>query len=53
MEDQDFGWEIDDNDFFFEEILTPEEQAASDLAQARIRHQEAIGEIYASQYAFD
>lgn len=54
MEDmaQDFGWSLDD-DFWEEEILTPEEQAASDLAQARLRQEEAIGELYASRYAFD
>lgn len=54
MEDmaQDFGWDLDD-DFWEEEILTPEEQAASDRAQARLAHEEAIGELYASQFAFD
>jgi hypothetical protein len=53
MEDmaQDFGWDLDD--FWEEEILTPEEQAASDRAQARIAHEEMIGEMYASQWAFD
>ena len=35
------------------EILSPEEQAASDRAQARLAHEEAIGELYASQFAFD
>ena len=54
MEDmaEDFGWDLDD-DFWEEEILTPEEQAASDRAQARLAHEEAIGELYASQFAFD
>jgi hypothetical protein len=53
MEDmaQDFGWSMDD--FWEEEPLTPEEQLASDRAQARIAHEEMIGEIYASQWAFD
>jgi hypothetical protein len=55
MEDmaQDFGWTLDEDDFFEEEVLTPEEQAASDRAQARLREEEAIGEMYASRYAFD
>ena len=47
----DLGWSMDD--FWEEEPLTPEEQLASDRAQARIREEEAIGELYASQYAFD
>ena len=53
MEDmaEDFGWDLDD--FWEEEILSPEEQAASDRAQARLAHEEAIGELYASQFAFD
>ena len=53
MEDmaQDFGWDLDD--FWEEEPLTPEEQLASDRAQAQIAHEEAIGEMYASQFAFD
>lgn len=53
MEDmaQDFGWSLDD--FWEEEILSPEEQAASDRAQARLIEEEAIGELYASQWAFD
>ena len=54
MEDMaaDYGWELDD---FFEEeeVLTPEEQAAQARAEARLAHEEAIGEMYASQYAFD
>jgi len=54
MEDmaQDFGWELDD---FFEEaeVLTPEEQAAQARAEARLAHEEAIGEMYAAQFAFD
>lgn len=53
MEDmaEDFGWDLDD--FWEEEILTPEEQLASDRAQAQIAHEEMLGEMYASQYAFD
>jgi hypothetical protein len=54
MEDMaaDYGWELDD---FFEEeeVLTPEEQAAQARAEARLAHEEALGEMYASQYAFD
>lgn len=56
MEDmaQDFGWSLDEDDLFWEpEALTPEEQAASDRAQARLREEQAIGEMYASRYAFD
>lgn len=49
--EEDYGWSLDD--FWEEEILTPEEQAASDRAQARLRQEEAIGELYASQFAFD
>jgi hypothetical protein len=54
MEDMaaDLGWDLDD-DFWEEEILTPEEQAAQARAEARIAHEEAIGEMYASQFAFD
>lgn len=54
MEDmaQDLGWDLDD-DFWEEEILTPEQQAASDRAQALIAYEEAMGEMYASQFAFD
>ena len=53
MEDmaQDFGWSLDD--FWEEEPLTPEEQLASDRAQARVCEEEALGELYASRYAFD
>lgn len=53
MEDmaEDYGWSLDD--IWEEEILTPEEQAASDRAQARLAHEESIGEMYASQFAFD
>jgi len=42
-----------DDDFWDEEPLTPEEQAESDRAQARLVHEEAIGEMYAAQFAFD
>ena len=54
MEDmaQDFGWSLDD-DFWEDEVLSPEEQAKSDLAQARLMEEQAIGEMYASRYAFD
>ena len=48
---EDLGWSMDD--FWEEEPLTPEEQAASDLAKARVAQEEAIGEMYASRYAFD
>jgi hypothetical protein len=50
---QDFGWSLYEDDFFVEEVLSPEEQAASDRAQARLREEEAVGELYASRYAFD
>lgn len=55
MEDmaQDFGWSLYEDDIWEEEILSPEEQAKSDLAQARLREEEAVGEMYASRYAFD
>jgi hypothetical protein len=54
MEDmaQDFGWSLDD-DFFEEEILTPEEEAAQRRSDERLAREEAIGELYASQFAFD
>jgi KaiC/GvpD/RAD55 family RecA-like ATPase len=53
MEDmaEDFGWDLDD--FWEEEVLTPEEQLASDRAQAQVAHEEMLGEMYASQFAFD
>lgn len=38
---------------FEEEVLTPEEEVAQARAQARLAHEEMIGEMYASQYAFD
>ena len=49
MEDMaaDYGWELDD---FFEE----EESEPTTPEQARqLAHEEAIGEMYASQFAFD
>lgn len=53
MEDmaEDYGWDLDD--FWEEEPLTPEEQLASDRAQAQVAYEEMIGEMYAAQYAFD
>jgi hypothetical protein len=42
-----------EDDFWEEEVLSPEEQLESNKAQARLRHEEAIGEMYASQFAFD
>lgn len=48
---EDLGWSLDD--FWEEEILSPEEQAESDRAQERLAREEAIGEMYASLYAFD
>jgi len=53
MEDmaQDFGWSLDD--FWEEEPLTPEEAAAEERSQRQMIHDEAIGEMYASRYAFD
>lgn len=53
MEDMavDFGWSLDD--FFEEEALTPEEEAAQRRAEARLIREQEIGEMYASRYAFD
>jgi hypothetical protein len=48
---EDYGWSMDD--FWEEEPLTPEEQLASDRAQAQVAYEEMIGEMYASRYAFD
>lgn len=50
MED-DYGWSLDD--FFEEEALTPEEEAAERRSMERLAHEESIGEMYASQFAFD
>jgi hypothetical protein len=46
-----YGWSLEDD--WEEEPLTPEEQLASDRAQAQVAQEEAIGEMYASRYAFD
>lgn len=54
MEDmaEDYGWSLDD---FWEEeeVLTPEEKAARARAEYRLIQEEAMGELYASQWAFD
>lgn len=36
-----------------EAALTPAEKQARARAEARVREEEAIGELYASQWAFD
>lgn len=53
MEDMaaDFGWSLDD--FWEEEPLTPEEEAAQRRSDERQAREEMIGEMYASQFAFD
>ena len=53
MEDmaEDFGWSLDD--FWEEEPLTPEEEAAQRRSDERQAREEMIGEMYASQFAFD
>lgn len=50
MED-DYGWELDD--FFEEEALTPEEEARERRSQEQMSREEMVGEMYASQWAFD
>ena len=47
----DYGWELDD--FFEEEALTPEELAEERRQEARQARENEIGEMYASQFAFD
>lgn len=49
MEDL-YGWSLEEE---WDEPLTPEEQLAQDRAEARAMREEAIGEMYASRYAFD
>jgi hypothetical protein len=51
MEDMaaDFGWDLFDEEEGFNVPLTSEEVAA----QERLAREEAIGELYASQWAFD
>jgi hypothetical protein len=52
MEDMaaDYGWELDD---FSQEAPTPEELEAEERSQRQIIRDEEIGEMYASQFAFD
>ena len=52
MEDMaaDYGWELDD---FSQEPLTPEELQAEERSQLQMIRDEELGEMYASQYAFD
>ncbi len=52
MEDmaQDYGWSMDD---FWEDAPTPEELEAEERSQRQLIQDEAIGELYASSYAFD
>lgn len=53
MEDmaEDFGWSLDD--FWEDELLTPEEQAAQDRAWFRQQELEAYAELLESPYAHD
>ena len=52
MEDMaaDYGWELDD---LFQEASTPEELEAEERSQLQMIRDEEIGEMYASQFAFD
>lgn len=43
----------DEDDFFEEEILTPEEAEAERRAEARLAREEMIGEIYNARFSFD
>lgn len=45
---EDLRWEAEQ-----EALITPEERARQERAEARLREEEAIGEMYASRYAFD
>lgn len=48
------GEELDEDGFFEEEQLDEEAAKASSRAQARIAHEELLGEIYNARfYAFD
>lgn len=49
--EEELNWSLDD--FWEEEPLTPEEAEASRRAEARVAHEEALGEIYNAQYCFD
>lgn len=52
MEDMaaDYGWELDD---LFQDAPTPEELEAEERSQRQMIRDEEIGEMYASQFAFD
>jgi hypothetical protein len=52
MEDMaaEYGWSLDD---FSEEAPTPEELAAEERSQLQMIRDEEMGEMYASQFAFD
>ena len=53
MEDMamDFGWSLDD--FWEEEPLTQEELDAERRSMEQAAREDMIGEMYASQFAFD
>lgn len=53
MEDMamDFNWSLEDD--WEVEPLTPEEEAAERRSMERQAREESIGELYASQFAFD
>lgn len=52
--DDDGNYDREEDDFFEEEPLDAEAQKASDRAQARLAHEELLGEIYNGRfYAFD
>jgi hypothetical protein len=46
----DYGWELDD---LFQEASTPEELEAEERSQLQMIRDNEIGEMYASQFAFD
>lgn len=45
--------EISWDDMWEDEPLTPEEAEASRRAEARVAHEEALGEIYNARFCFD
>ena len=47
----DFGWSLDD--FWEEEPLTQEELDAERRSMEQAAREDMIGEMYASQFAFD
>lgn len=53
MEDmaEDFGWSLDD--FWEEEPLTPEEEAAERRSLEQQAREEMLGEMYNARFCFD